>query len=67
MKMKESTDIRCIVAENKRISAFAHLLRGIYKISGAKKAFGRRTGTLRRDDRARSGKIKLQKTEGRMV
>ncbi len=29
-----------VVAGNKRISAFAHLLRGIYKISGAKKAFG---------------------------
>ncbi len=29
-----------VVAENKKISAFAHLLRGIYKISGAKKAFG---------------------------
>ena len=29
-----------VVAENKRISAFAHLLRVIYKFSGAKKAFG---------------------------
>ena len=29
-----------VVAENKRISAFAHLLHGVYKISGAKKTFG---------------------------
>lgn len=36
-KMKESS---VVVAENKHISAFAHLLRGIDKISGAKRAFG---------------------------
>ena len=29
-----------VVAENRRISAFAHLLRGAYKAVGAKKAFG---------------------------
>ena len=33
-KMKENN---VVVAENKHISAFAHLLRGTYKISGAKK------------------------------
>ncbi len=32
--MKENS---VVVAENKHISFFAHLLRGIYKISGAKK------------------------------
>ena len=30
----------CVVAEDKRISAFASLLRGAYRLSGAKKAFG---------------------------
>ena len=29
-----------VVAENRRISAFAHLLRGAYKAIGAKRAFG---------------------------
>ena len=37
--MAEMNTNRIIVTENKHISAFAHLLRGIYKISGAKKAF----------------------------
>ena len=42
MDFKESAEMKsnCVVAKNKRISAFAHLLRGVYKISGAKKAFG---------------------------
>ena len=39
MDYKESAEMKsnCVVAENKRISAFAHLLRGVYKISGAKR------------------------------
>ena len=36
----DETKENSVVAENTSISAFAHLLRGIYRISGAKKAFG---------------------------
>ena len=38
--MTEKKTGRVVVAENRRISAFAALLRGAYKFSGAKKAFG---------------------------
>lgn len=38
--MDETKKNSIVVAEDKRISTFAHLLRGAYKISGAKKAFG---------------------------
>ncbi len=38
--MDERRENNVTVAKNGRISVFAHLLRGIYKISGAKKAFG---------------------------
>ena len=38
--MDETKKNSVVVVANQRISAFAHLLRGIYKLSGAKKAFG---------------------------
>ncbi|GEM_PF-4844947 len=38
--MDEAKTNRVIVAKDKQISTFAYLLRGVYKLSGAKKAFG---------------------------
>ncbi len=46
MDMDEAKKNHAVVAENKRIRAFAHLLRGAYKRSGAKKAFGLPEGEI---------------------